>query len=75
VIVSGVLDVDGGVFFSNKLPIEDLPCGVVAIGGETDEVERSLFMEEKSAEDEDGGRGVPPDKDLGVRSGPTHCRM
>ncbi len=53
----------------------DLTCTGVEMGGETDDVDRSLFIAEKSADEDDGGLGVPPERDLGVRRGPTHCRM
>ena len=75
---SGPADpVAGGVFFPNIPPtvgVLDLTCEA-EIGGETDEVERSLFIDAKSAEEEDGGLGVLPDRDLGGIRGPTHWRM
>jgi hypothetical protein len=45
------------------------------MGGDTDDDDGCRFMEEKSADDDDAGRGVPTERDLGVRRGPTHCRM
>jgi hypothetical protein len=50
----------GGVFLSNI----DLAGGVAAIGGETDDDDGWRFIDEKSADEDDGGLGVPPDSDL-----------
>ena len=59
----------GGVFLSN---IEDDFDGGVAIGGDTDEDEACRLTDEKSAEDDEAGLGVPPDNDFGASRGPTH---